>query len=480
MNNNIDNTKLAGVLRGLDKSGRLSGKRFLESPYFNSSKELLKLFLECNKLIDKGKKLGKQLLWTKIASNKSYNDLRFRKYCSDLSKLMEQFLAQQAFEQDEIQQKVFLLKSLHQQEQRAEKLAKSVVKTSAEMMDKHPHRDSTYFLNQYQIQKNFYELQNFETKRGVKSNIEEISNHLDFFYIGEKLRLITEAESRKQLKAHDFNIALKEEVLSLIDTHIDTLGNSPQIKIYFQIYKMLSEESADTYYYQLKELIAQYAHFFPRDVAVEELYGAAQNYCVKKINTGSPEFLNELFELFKLLINQNLIVADGKISPWYFRNIVFVGLRLGKYEWTENFILEYQAYLPDSLRENAVTYNLANLYFYQKRYSEVIQQLQFVEYDDLTYNLNSKAMLLATYYELDEFDSLESHIDTFDTYLKRRKDFNSDKNQMYRRLIKYTKRMTRVVPGDSKALVKLKSEVIDEQGKIANANWLLEKIKDLE
>jgi hypothetical protein len=479
VNKNIDNTKLAGVLNSLDKNGQLAGKKFLESPYFNSSKELITLFLECNKLIDKNKPLDKQVLWKKVGGNKPYNDLRFRKYCSDLSKLMEQFLAQQAFDQDDIQQKIFLLKSLHQQEQRAEKLAKSTIKTASEMMTNHPYRDTDYYLNQYQIQKNFYELQDFETKRGVKSNIEEISEHLDFFYIGEKLRLITEAESRTQLKAHDYNIALKEEVLGLINVHINRLGESPQIKIYYQIYKMLSEEDADTYYYHLKELIEKYAHFFPRDVAVEELYGAAQNYCVKKVNAGNPSFLNELFELFKLLINQNFIISDGKINPWYFKNIVFVGLRLGKYDWTEAFILKYQEYLPDALKANAVTYNLANLYFYQKRYNEVIQQLQYVEYDDLTYNLNSKALLLATYYEIDEIDLLESHIDTFDTFLKRRKDFGDDRIKIYRRLIRFTKKLARIIPGDKVALAKLKEEIENTKG-VVNANWLLEKIKALE
>lgn len=479
MNNTIDNTKLAGVLKTLDKAGRLAAKRFLESPYFNSSKELLVLYKEILRLQEKNKPLDKVYLWGKIVKGNTYNDLRFRKYCSDLSKLMERFLAQQAFEEDEVQQKVFLLKKISQQEQKADKLANSIVTYSDKMMEDYPYRDTSYYLYQYLLQKSYYELENFSTKRGVKSNIEEISNYLDWFYLGEKLRLITEAESRKQLKSHQYKLSFVSEISYLTKKHFTDLENLPHIEIYYQIIQILSETEADDNYYKLKKLIAKNAHYFPRDVAVDELYGAAQNYCVKKINLGERNFLNELFELFKLQIQQNILLSEGKLSPWYFRNIIVVALRLGEYDWTEEFINEYKSHLPEEHRDNAVTYNLAQLYFYQKKYSLVLEQLRFVEYDDMSYNLNSKTILIATYYELDEFDLLDSHLDTFNTFLKRRKDFTEERKEPYKALIKFTRRLSRLLPRDPKAKEKLKKE-IEAHGNIANASWLLEKIAELE
>ncbi|MEZ4985507.1 MAG: CBS domain-containing protein [Saprospiraceae bacterium] len=83
---NIDGTKLVGILKSLDKPERLAGKRFLESPYFNSNKDVLVLFNEINKLIDKDKSTEKEYIWKKIAPKSPYNDVRFRKYCSDLVK----------------------------------------------------------------------------------------------------------------------------------------------------------------------------------------------------------------------------------------------------------------------------------------------------------------------------------------------------------------------------------------------------------
>lgn len=482
MNDNIDNTKLVGIIRSLDRPVRLAGRRFLESPYFNSSRELVVLYLEIGKLLDKDKSVGKDSLWKKIEKSAPFNDIRFRKYCSDLSKLLEQFLAQMAYDADALQQKVFLLRGLNQSAQKAEKLAKSVERITKESIEAYPYRNTDYYLYQYLLQQGMYELNDFDTQRGVKSNIEEISSSLDLFYFGEKLRIIVEAESRKDLQVYDFDIALKDDIIDMVDSKKGVLEVSPQIKIYTQIYKMISSKDGDAHYYELKRLIEKNALFFPREVAVDEFYNAAQNYCITKMNAGNAAFLQELFDIFKMLIDQNLLVSNDKITPWYFRNIVVVALRLGQYDWAEIFINNYKDYLPADLRDNAVSFNLAQLYFYQKKYSAVIEQLQNVEYDDLGYNLNGKIMLMLTYYETDEIDALYSFTDAFRMYLNRQRKAEKlprAKAEDYLHLIRFIRVLVKILPGDKAALAKLRTEVEATKG-VVNANWLLEKIADME
>ncbi|MEO0728241.1 MAG: hypothetical protein AAFZ63_27080 [Bacteroidota bacterium] len=478
MNNTIDNTKLAGVLKTFDKADRLAAKRFLGSSYFNSSQELVSLFLEILKLQEKNRPLDKVKLWKKISGNKTYSDLRFRKYCSDLSKLMERFLAQQAFDEDEVQQKIFLLKRINQQEQKAEKLANSTINSVAKFMESYPFRDSSYFLNQFLLHKNFYDYHDYDTKRGAQSNLNEISEYLDLMYFSEKLRISSEAIQRKNFKVADYNSAFTEE----LEQHViqaQLLERSPAVSLYYQSHKMWTDVDNEEHYFKLKSLIQSSAILFPPKKAINDFYTTAQNYCVKKINSGERQFLNELFELFKMQIDQKLLLTDGKLNPWYFRNIIVVALRLGEYDWVEDFINRFKTELPDSHKENAVTYNMAQLYFYQKQYDKVLEQLRFVEYDDMSYNLNSKVMLMLTYYELDEFDLLDSHLDSFEVFLKRRKDFTADRKQIYIWLIKYTRRLTRIIPGDKKALQKLKEDIQSTKG-VVNANWLLQKIEEME
>ena len=189
--------------------------------------------------------------------------------------------------------------------------------------------------------------------------------------------------------------------------------------------------------------------------------------------------MTELFHLYNDLINKEIIFLNDELSPWTFKNISVVALRLGKYDWVESFINNYNIKLPPESRDNAVTYNLAQLYFYQKKYDKVIEQLQNVEYEDVSYNLDSKTMLLATYYEIDEMEALYFLLESFRAYLNRHKDIPVSAKKNYSNLIKFTKKLIKIIPGDSKAIKKLREDISQTTG-IVSIRWLKEKITQLE
>ncbi|RME04339.1 MAG: hypothetical protein D6816_09815, partial [Bacteroidetes bacterium] len=240
------------------------------------------------------------------------------------------------------------------------------------------------------------------------------------------------------------------------------------------------EPDQTEHYYSLKKLISNEIEKFPRSEA-EFIYQAAMNYCVLNINKGSSEFLEEYFNLSVILLENGMLFNNNELSPWHFRNIVVAALRVGKYTWTENFIKEYSKYLPESMRDNAVSFNTAQLYFSQKKWDKVIELLREVEYEDFTYNLNSKTMLLSTYYEIDEIEPLFSLLDSFRTYLNRHKNIPAARRTPYMNLIRFTKKLARIIPGEKAAVEKLRKE-LDEMptGSVANSKWLNEKLAELE
>ena len=101
-----------------------------------------------------------------------------------------------------------------------------------------------------------------------------------------------------------------------------------------------------------------------------------------------------------------------------------------------------------------------------------------MEYDDITYNLNSKDMLLRVYYDTDEWDPLYSLFDSFRTYLNRNKEIPDRKKEAYKNLIRFTKKLTRVHRGDLEAITRLRQE-IGATSNLANQKWLLEKVEEL-
>lgn len=468
------NTKLYSILQNFDKYEQNRLRKFLESPYFNRSEAIVQLFeLLTQHINDKNNaELEKECLWKSINPEDSYDDVRFRKYCSDLLKLIEGYLSQVIYEDQKINASIFLIRAVGKK--KLTRFYADTIKNAKKLQEQSVLRSSDYYLDQYLIEKNYYDLQKHD--RFSRTNVEEINRNLDYFYLSEKLRYYCFVLSRQDLESSSYQIDFIDEIINHIKQN--NIEEIPSISIYYQILLMLTNKEDLDHYFKLKVLLEKNSLKFPNDEA-NSLYDFAINYCVMKINQGEQKFLNEIFDLYIDLINKKIIIADGELSPWHFRNITVSALRLGKFEWTENFIKEYQYFLANEFRKNAVTYNLAQAYFYQKKYDEVKLLLQEVEFDDFSYNLNSKSMLLAVYYETDDIEPLYSFFESFRTYLNRHKDLPVARRQLYSNLIRFTKKLTNINSKDKKAIQKLKQD-LESTKNVASHAWLMEKIAELE
>ena len=79
--------------------------------------------------------------------------------------------------------------------------------------------------------------------------------------------------------------------------------------------------------------------------------------------------------------------------------------------------------VPEELRDDVFNYSMAQLHFYLKNYSEVLQLLQQVEYLNIFYKLGSKKLLIETFYELQEWDSLDSAMNAFRVFIHRNDEY---------------------------------------------------------
>lgn len=472
------NSKLYSILEDFDKYEQNRLRKFLISPYFNRNEALVRLFEQLVKHINSGneQELERDALWLKVHPDNSFDDVLFRKNCSDLLKLIESYFAQQVFEENPIHKANYLIEAVGKR--KVERLFNSTMRTARRLSEQQLYRSADYYLSQYQVEKNFYDLMELELDRTARKNVEDILNNLDRFFLAEKLRYSCTVLSQQSLVSLEYKLLFIDE----IDAHIKRYGyeDVPPIAVYYQVYLTYKESEDTQHYFRLMELLQKHGDAFPKHEA-EFIYSTALNYCIQKINKGDRDFLEEYFNVFVILLEKELLLTEGELSPWHFRNVVVAALRLRKYEWTEAFIKDYKKYLPAHLMDNAVSYNLAQLYFSQKHFEKVMDLLRNVEYDDFTYNLNSKTMLLSTYYELDEIEPLYSFMDSFRTYLNRHKDFSASKRIHYTNLIKFTKKLTKIMPGDKKEIDKLKAEVtMAEEKGIASITWLKEKIAELE
>ncbi len=470
------NNKTYTILQSFDKYEVNRLRKFLQSPYFNMNEAIVELFEVFIKDIfsKSAKDLSKEIIWRKIYKEKKYDDVRFRKLNSELLKLVEKFLAQQVYEDNPIHQAVHLMEAISNK--KLEKLHSSAMRTANRLSKQQEFKPANFYFYQYEIQKNYYELTEYENKRGEKSNIEEIALNLDYFYFSEKLRIHNSILSRQNVANHQYSIAMIDEISSIIEKN-NYEGIAP-IEIYFQISLINEDFENEDHYFKLKKLVSKYIDQFPLSEAI--LIGKyVLNYSIYKINKGIQKFVREYFEAYREFLEKEIIFEEKEgLSPWEFKNTIVTALRLGEFKWVDNFIRKYSGKIPEVYRENAITFNSAQLYFYQKKYDQVIRLLNQVEYEDLTYNLNSKLMLIAVYYETDEIEPLYHLFESFRVYLNRNKKITIDRKNRFLNLIKFTKKLTKLMPGDKKGIEKLNNEIAETQG-IINLKWLKEKIAEL-
>jgi hypothetical protein len=475
----MTDSKIYNVLTHFDKVEQNRLRKYIRSPYFNVNETLMTFYDALSEHINANGKAGeltKEQMWTQLYEKETFNDVRFRKLSSDLLKLVEGFLAQQVYDDRPIQKANLLLEAIHTK--KIEKLYNSAIRQTQAISEIQTERPASYYYHQFEIQKKLYDINEAELKRFEKTNVEDIVNNLDYFYLAEKLKWYSAILVQQTLVSHEYKLLFIDEIINHLSKH--PYNNVPLIRVHYLIFLTHAESENELHYHELKDVLSKYWITMKLEEA-KEAYTHLLSYCSKKSNQGNSFFLREYVDISKELLKTDILWADGEIYPWYFRNAILISLRLGEYEWAENFLNQYGDKLPADFKKNALSYNRALIFFYQKKYDKVISLLQSVEYDDLVYNLSSKSILLAVYYELDEDDALISLMDSFKAFLQRHKEISDTQRVHYLNLMKYTKKLLKLIPGDQKEIAKIKQEMEDDKKiGIASMKWVYEKLAELE
>lgn len=467
------------IFRALDRLGTYELNRFIKyvnSPYFNSSDALKQIvqYYEAQRRKDKEGFLDKNNLWNIAFPTKDFNDGRLRKALSDLLKLFEDFLCQELLERKPIQRATLLMEAIEHRQ--LDTLYNSSMKRASQLTQDNTDVSAQLHYHRFQAEKSYYQLTDFDFKRTEKSNLGNIVNSLDYFYLAEKLKYYCTGISQKAFIQHEYDYLFIDEIKEHI--RLNRYPDIPIVNIWISIFFLQTSEDSkgEGVFQEFKKTFNEIISLIPQKEAAQ-IFTYGQNYCIKRINSGSPEYFQQLFNLNQKALDNAILFEGDNMDPWVFRNIVTVALRLKEFKWTTDFIDEYGNYISESFRLNAVNYSSALLNFYQSNYTLVLDHLNTMEIMDLSYELNTRSLLILTYYEMKETDALSSLLDSFSVYLNRHKDISKARRDNYTNMISFTRRLMNTLPSDQKAHKKMLAKLEETKG-IASGAWLKEKIQE--
>ncbi len=467
-------SRLIEVVRTFSKKEFREMKKWINSPFHNQREDVILLFeyllIENNLFNDV--ELSKERVFQYVYPREKFDDAKIRQTIHFLFKSLEDFLVYTENEKDELKSKILLAKIY-----RKRKIEKNFhkVRKNIEVAIQQEALDEEGIYNAYLFQNELYEYL-ISTNRTQTLNLKALIESFDKALITEKLKQACILISHQAV----FKAEYSDEVIKFIDSYISNnshLLDTQILALYYFAYKTLSEEDGEKYFKNFKNLLLESNKVFVKE-KMRDLYTIAINFCIKKFNSGAKIFINEAWDLYKQGIGSEILLIDGELNHYTYRNFISSGLVLKNYEEVETYIYKYGVYLNKEYKDHYINFNLVRLFFEKGSYEKAMELVGQYEFKDVLMNISAKTIQLKIYYELSEFRILESFLESMRAYVQRKKELGNQRKSNYKNIIRYTKKLLKVNPYSRAQKEKLKAE-IEAAKPLTEKAWLLKQLAEL-
>ncbi len=410
--------ELYKFLTPIDRKGL---KKFVRSPYYNQREDVVLLFDYLENYIDTNPlKLAKEKVFEAIYPQQSYNVDSMYFIMSAATQQINKFLIISEIESKEIEKKLLLVDAL--KKRGAEKFTEKTLVEANQQLDKQKLRNAEYHYLKYKIKYTEFELKHWK-KRNDDFEIQEMIDDFHFYSMSEIFKLASISFSHKSVSKKEYNLPLLDSTIKISEEYLNETSVAANLYSFKISTIDIQDESVHDAFIKLKNLIFNYPDLCEKH-ELHNFYLTAINFCIRKQNYGEIEFVREALNLFDEGLKTKILIEDGNISPYDYRNVNMLALKINDYEFAENFLNRYKSLLPAKDREDIYQFNIGFYFFRKGDYTKAMKQLLSVNSKDPLINLDARRVLARVYYELKEFKALQSHIETSKVYLHRQKEMS--------------------------------------------------------
>jgi len=481
------NSSLISLLKTFSDEEWKSFSLFLQSPYFNRSKGVQQLFTYLSGFrpeLDSPRLDKEKAFAAAYGKQAAYAESKFSDLMHKLKGLAEEFLAHNELKNRpglQEQQLAYLLsrrKGAYPHFVKAAEKAARQTELQPESMEKHW---ALLWLNHLA----HHHPERATTYESPLRELWKAMAELDQLYLYAKFRYSTELLARKKI--------LKEEPgILLLDACFEAMGQGFQghalLELHYHLARLNASEENHEAYQEAKE------HFLSnlnRMGPIETLsaFFNLLNYVIRKANTGESDWRVELFDRYKLALEEGFLLSDGTLQEPIFLNIAITAAILKKFEFAWKFILDYRQYLSPDVRDQATSYCRAYLLVHEGRYDEANELLIKMAhaYSSQVYKTRYHSLLIRCRYEFSlehetYNDILLASCKKFRKYLINECQWAEEKKRSYFNWIDMVETL-HAYRKEKKTGIKYQEELkslLEQRKPIFLKEWLLEKIAALD
>lgn len=462
----MENSTLLVLIRALPTPEIREVRKFLNSPFFNQREDVIALF----DYLCAFENPTREGAWQSITDKGLELDLpKLRLVMSYLHKLLEQYLAIREAMSEEFFWELHLTRAYRKR--KMQPAFDRERKQFQQTLERQPLRNAWFHDRSFWLHWETHQVEYAQNPTDV-SWLLQAGKALDTSFLARKLQIVCLLTAHQNVYKTAVEFPWEAELVSLAEQ--GPYVKEPAVAIFLACYNMLKHPHEEGYFQQFKQMLLNRGEQFSK----EELHGLfilAINYCVKRLNAGDARYYREGLELYREGLDKDHILENGILSRFTFHNIVALGLQVGELEWVRHFINEYKNKLERRYRESVFSFNLARLSYAERKHQHVLELLQKANYRDPLHNLAAKTLLLKTYFDLGEHDSLQSHLDAMRNYIQRKRVLGYHRTN-YLNLIKYSEKVLKLPPGDRSAAESLR-QAIELEEVLAEKGFLLGLIR---
>lgn len=462
----MQKSQLAELLKTLSPAEKKSFLRFLQSPWHGGKPELLRLAEHLLQPAGPAARREKTAAFPRVfGADRAYDDARLRKAMEQLLRALERFLVyeQRTREPFDFRLRLATLLAERKQERLLRRLLDAPLPFPADEADwtvGHFEQAARWFQFRYDYQSAAHR----EHDAGLYARVMRCQT---VGLLARRLRSACIFLSNQ--KAGAGLRPVPDPLLAWAESISGEYDGLPMLSTLFAGLRALQNPGEPAHFTVFRDGLLAHKRCFSENDR-RDLLLVAINFCSKRYNDGDRAWLDTQLDLYEYGLREGLLLENGWITGYTFTNIATLALIARRYERLAQLLRDYRDKIAPRDRAGAAAFNAARLHYAQKNYRPALALLQQNVFDDLLLNLSAKTVQAKCFYELQENNLLETHLEALRKFIRRHKEvgYYSDR---YLNFIAVLRRLARALPADFPVLKK----EIAAMPVLAEKEWLLER-----
>lgn len=486
----MDNYKLFELLSVFTEKELKELGDFIKLPSVNNGRDLTKFYNLIKKYYpDFNSKLcSRENIYSQLYPNRPFKDHIIRNLQSALFNITKQYLSLKNLKKNTAALNRYFIRELI--ERNASKIAQTELNKQNKLLSDVKNNVDNYFEEKSLLQ-NMNIMNNISSENiaviseSIKKNIElkiydflqsisiimvNILNYKDNYNLDFSGNLLEHF-------LNDFNL---KKFINILGHHRFSFENPEIAEIYCCLILTINDIKDEYYYSKLKNLILKNINYFSRIEKYNLLIVLSTCTSMKSVTVNREKYLNELFEVYRLRYSSGLYAFSdySPMSVTFFYSAIRLGIACNELQWAEDFINTASYKLPEKEQMIMKNFALAELNFAKNNFKDAFSYLSKIQFKNIAFNYEVRALQLQIYYELGEIDAAEYALDSFKHFLRNNKSVSDYFRVNSEEFISiYTKLVKSRMSGKNNLHPKLKKEI--NNCKLPQRDWFSEKLREL-